>query len=59
MANLGSATIAFAGLLAAGGPALAAQPPSGCVTCHLDEAKLSKNLAVVQARKSSLQSGKG
>jgi hypothetical protein len=51
---------AFSGLLAAGFPvdSLAAEP-SSCVTCHLDEARLVRNLAVSTARKSALQSGAG
>lgn len=48
----------LSGLLAAGAPAAAAEP-SGCVKCHLDEVMLTKNLAVVKAKKSALQSGKG
>jgi hypothetical protein len=48
------------GLLAAGlaGPGRAAGP-SGCVTCHLDEAALTKSLAKVTTKKSALQSGQG
>jgi hypothetical protein len=50
----------LAGLLAAGlaAPAAAAER-SGCVTCHLDEGLLVRNLAVVKAKKSALQSGAG
>ena len=51
---------ALSGLLAAGFPMDArASGPSGCVTCHLDEAMLVRNLAVSTARKSALQSGAG
>jgi hypothetical protein len=51
---------AFSGLLAAGFPMDSwASGPSGCVTCHLDEAMLVRNLAVSTARKSALQSGAG
>jgi hypothetical protein len=32
---------------------------SGCVTCHLDEAMLVKNLGGATARKSAMQSGAG
>ena len=51
---------ALSGLLAAGAPsATPAAGPSGCVTCHLDEAMLVRNLAGTTARKSALQSGAG
>jgi len=51
---------ALSGLLAAGTPsATSAAERSGCITCHLDEAMLVKNLGVVKARKSALQSGAG
>jgi hypothetical protein len=51
---------AFSGLLAAGFPTDGrASGPSGCVTCHLDESMLVRNLAVSTARKSALQSGAG
>ena len=32
---------------------------SGCVTCHLDEAMLVKNLGGATVRKSAMQSGAG
>jgi len=52
--------LVFSGLLAPGAasPARAADA-SGCVTCHLDEAMLVKNLGAVEAKKSALQSGAG
>jgi hypothetical protein len=51
---------ALSGLLAAGVPMDSrAAEPSGCVTCHLDETMLARNLAVSTARKSALQSGAG
>ncbi|MGA8893627.1 MAG: hypothetical protein WB493_18855 [Anaeromyxobacteraceae bacterium] len=52
---------AIAVLLAAGaGPRTAgADGPSGCVTCHLDEAMLVRNLAGSAPKKSALQSGAG
>jgi len=50
----------LAGLLAAvlSSPAVAAEQ-SGCVTCHLDEKLLVKNLSVIKAKKSAMQSGQG
>ncbi len=33
--------------------------PSGCVTCHLDESMLVRNLGASTAKKSALQSGAG
>jgi len=47
-------------LLAAGvtSTALAAET-SGCVTCHLDKEMLVKNLSVIKAKKSTMQSGSG
>ena len=36
-----------------------AAEPSGCITCHLDEAMLVRNLAMSTAKKSALQSGAG
>ena len=36
-----------------------AEEQSGCVTCHLDEAMLVKNLSVTQVKTSALQSGAG
>jgi cytochrome c551/c552 len=51
---------ALSGLLAAGAPsATSAAERSGCVTCHLDEAMLVRNLAVSKVVKSALQSGAG
>ena len=53
-------TSALSGLLAAGVPMDSrASGPSGCVTCHLDETMLVRNLAASTARKSALQSGAG
>jgi hypothetical protein len=50
----------LSGLLAGGfaSTALAAEA-SGCVTCHLDEAMLVKNLGGTKAKKSAMQSGAG
>ena len=51
---------AFALLLAVGpAPTVSAGEPSGCVTCHLDKAKIIKNLSEVKAKKSAMQSGAG
>ena len=52
--------VVLTGLLAAGfaSPTAAAEP-SGCVTCHLDETLLVKNLSVIKAKKSAMQSGAG
>ena len=51
---------ALAGLLAVGlASMVAAAEPSGCVTCHLDKAKIIKNLSEVKAKKSAMQSGAG
>jgi hypothetical protein len=36
-----------------------AAEPSGCLTCHLDKKMLVKNLTVVKAKKSAMQSGSG
>jgi len=51
---------ALAGLLAVGlaSPVLAAEP-SGCVTCHLDQAMIVKNLSGAKAKTSAMQSGSG
>jgi hypothetical protein len=50
----------LSGLLGAGAASAAtAAETSGCVTCHLDEAMLVKNLGGATARKSALQSGAG
>jgi hypothetical protein len=52
--------LVFSGLLAAGAASTArAAEASGCVTCHLDEAMLVKNLGGIQAKKSAMQSGAG
>lgn len=50
----------LSGLLGAGvaSPAQAAEA-SGCVTCHLDEARLVQNLGGTKAKKSAMQSGAG
>ena len=32
---------------------------SGCVTCHIDKEMLVKNLSVVKAKTSAMQSGAG
>ena len=51
---------ALSGLLGAGvGSAALAAETSGCVTCHLDEAMLVKNLGGATAKKSAMQSGAG
>jgi hypothetical protein len=53
-------TFALMGLLVVGSPsAVLAAEPSGCVTCHLDEAMLVKNLSGAKAKVSALQSGAG
>jgi len=39
--------------------AATAAETSGCITCHLDEAMLVKNLGGATARKSAMQSGAG
>jgi hypothetical protein len=50
----------LSGLLGAGVASTAqAAEASGCVTCHLDEAMLVKNLGVTKAKKSAMQSGAG
>jgi hypothetical protein len=48
------------GLLAAGlsSTALGAET-SSCVTCHLDESMLTRNLSVSRVKKSAMQSGAG
>jgi hypothetical protein len=52
--------LVLAAILGAGLPvAAAAGDPSGCVTCHLDEAMLVRNLGKSAAKKSALQSGAG
>jgi hypothetical protein len=56
----GSWSALYLGLLLAGLPSSAtAGDTSGCVTCHLDEGMLVKNLSGVRAKKSALQSGAG
>jgi hypothetical protein len=51
----------LAGLLvvAASPPVAAAEGPSSCITCHLDESMLVRNLGAITVKKSSLQSGAG
>jgi hypothetical protein len=50
----------LSGLLAAGlaSTALGAEA-STCVTCHLDESMLTRNLGASSAKKSAMQSGAG
>jgi hypothetical protein len=36
-----------------------AAEPSSCVTCHLDESLLTRNLSTSTAKKSAMQSGAG
>jgi hypothetical protein len=51
---------ALSGLLGVGAASAAtAAETSGCITCHLDEAMLVKNLGGATARKSAMQSGAG
>jgi len=65
--NIASLGAVLLGLLAVGAPsataaataAAAAAETSGCITCHLDEKLLVKNLGASTARKSALQSGAG
>ena len=57
IATMGTALSGFLGAGAASA-AMAAET-SGCVTCHLDEAMLVKNLGGSTARKSAMQSGAG
>jgi hypothetical protein len=60
LSGLIAATTAVALLLAVGlAPKVSAGEPSGCVTCHLDKAKIIKNLSEVKAKKSAMQSGAG
>jgi hypothetical protein len=47
------------GLLAGVTSTALAAETSGCVTCHLDEAMLVKNLGVTKTKKSAMQSGAG
>jgi hypothetical protein len=58
--NTGLHNAALAGLLIVGlaSTALAAEQ-SGCVTCHLDEAMIVKNLSVAKPKVSTMQSGSG
>lgn len=52
--------VALVGLLAFGlTTTVLAAEPTGCVTCHLDKEQLVKNLSVVTAKKSAMQSGAG
>ena len=39
--------------------AVVAAEQSGCVTCHLDESMLVKNLSEAKVKKSAMQSGAG
>jgi hypothetical protein len=58
--NRGIQSVALACLLAVGLVSVVyAAEPSGCVTCHLDKAKIIKNLSEVKAKKSAMQSGAG
>ena len=61
IATIGTALGAvLVGLVVAGAASAAtAAETSGCVTCHLDEAMLVKNLGGATARKSAMQSGAG
>jgi len=54
------ALAAIAGLLAVGlASSVLAAEPSGCVTCHLDQTMIVKNLSGAKARTSAMQSGSG
>jgi hypothetical protein len=54
------ALAAFMGLLAVNlAAAVLAADHSSCITCHLDEAMLLKNLSGAEAKKSAMQSGRG
>jgi hypothetical protein len=60
--SVGVSAVAVAGtalafLLGAGEASAAA--PSGCVSCHTDEARLVRSLTRIAAKKSALQSGAG
>ena len=61
IATIGTALgVVLSGLVVAGAASTAmAAEASGCVTCHLDEAMLVKNLGGATARKSAMQSGAG
>ena len=51
--NRGIQSVALACLLAVGLVSVVyAAEPSGCVTCHLDKAKIINNLSEVKAKKS-------
>ena len=51
---------ALSGIMGAGAASAAtAADRSGCITCHLDEAMLVKNLGGATAKKSAMQSGAG
>ena len=60
LSGLIAATTSVALLLAVGlASTVSAVEPSGCVTCHLDKAKIIKNLSEVKTKKSAMQSGAG
>ncbi|MDH5297984.1 MAG: hypothetical protein OEV91_03105 [Desulfobulbaceae bacterium] len=46
-------------LLALGNSELRAAEPSGCVVCHLDQAKIVANFAKVEVKTSAKQAGTG
>lgn len=51
---------AFACLLSIGMASMVlAEEQSGCITCHLDSAMLSKNLSGAKSKTSAMQSGSG
>ncbi|MEI6223575.1 MAG: hypothetical protein WCS72_02400 [Deltaproteobacteria bacterium] len=55
-----SGTILAGLLVMAANPSVAAADgPSSCITCHLDESMLLRNLGASTAKRSSLQSGAG
>jgi hypothetical protein len=50
----------LAALMVAGHASTAlAGEASSCVTCHLDESMLTRNLTAAKAKKSAMQSGAG
>lgn len=52
--------VVLAGFLAVGvASAVLSAETSSCVTCHLDREMLVKNLNVIKAKKSAMQSGAG
>jgi hypothetical protein len=58
--NTRSRSALLACLLAIGlSSAVLAEEQSSCITCHLDEAMVLKNLSAVKAKKSAMQSGAG